>query len=355
MINTGKKYVISCLVSIIVVLLLIAVINYIFDPFLHYHKPFDWVSYELNNQRYQNNGILKYFDYDALITGNSMTENFKTSEFDDLFGVNSVKVSLSGASYKELWDNINVALESNKDVKKIICSLGIANMLDKWDKMRYELDSYPWYLYDNVFYNDVKYLFNKTTFVRYTINTIDNTIDGKDKTTFDEYSNWNDKFEFSKNAVLRDYKRQSKKSTKQVLTQEEKKNEKENIERNIIKTVKDNPNVDFYLFIPPYSMLYYDNLNQNGKLGKTIDSIEYAVSLLIEYENVHVYSFMNEYNIVTNINNYKDTTHYSGAINSKMLVWMKEGHDLITKDNFNIFMKKTREMYNKFDYDSLFK
>lgn len=59
------------------------------DPFIHYHKPLtNAYFYPLDNQRSQNDGILKHFEYNALITGTSMTENFKTSELDELFGVN---------------------------------------------------------------------------------------------------------------------------------------------------------------------------------------------------------------------------------------------------------------------------
>ena len=53
------------------------------DPYMHYHKPYsDKFYYELDNQRSQNNGITKYFDYDTIITGTSMTENFRTTEAD---------------------------------------------------------------------------------------------------------------------------------------------------------------------------------------------------------------------------------------------------------------------------------
>ena len=57
------------------------------DPFFHFHKPYiSEYFYPLNNQRSQNNGIVKHFDYTGLITGTSMTENFKTSEAESLWG-----------------------------------------------------------------------------------------------------------------------------------------------------------------------------------------------------------------------------------------------------------------------------
>ena len=53
------------------------------DPFFHYHAPLQEYQYPINEERYQNDGIVKHFEYDALITGSSMCENFKTTEFDE--------------------------------------------------------------------------------------------------------------------------------------------------------------------------------------------------------------------------------------------------------------------------------
>ena len=57
----------------------------IVDPYFVYHSPLKELYYELDNDRYQNNGIAARFDYDAVITGTSLTENFKCSEFDSLY------------------------------------------------------------------------------------------------------------------------------------------------------------------------------------------------------------------------------------------------------------------------------
>lgn len=120
------------------------------DPFFHYHQPnTKGYYYRLNNQRSQNNGILKHFDYNAVITGTSMTENFKTSEMDKLFGTNSVKVPYSGGSYKEINDSLKHALSNNPALKTILRGLDMSRFLDDKDDMRYDLGEYPVYLYDN--------------------------------------------------------------------------------------------------------------------------------------------------------------------------------------------------------------
>ena len=111
----AKRWIIGWFTIVIVLLIIIGRFVYHIDPYFHYHKPYtDKYFYNLNNERSQNDGICKYFDYDALITGTSMTENFKTSELDELFGVNSIKVPYFGGSYKEMNDNLKNALKHNK-------------------------------------------------------------------------------------------------------------------------------------------------------------------------------------------------------------------------------------------------
>ena len=71
------KVLLMCVGTIIIGGLLIVVV----DPFFHYHAPLESLEYPLirDNERYQNDGILRHFTYDTIITGTSMTENFETS------------------------------------------------------------------------------------------------------------------------------------------------------------------------------------------------------------------------------------------------------------------------------------
>lgn len=91
-----RRWIVFTLSSFIAVLLLIAAITIYVDPFFHYHAPLaDW-AYTIDDERYQNDGITRNFAYNGIITGTSMTENFKTSEADELFHAKFVKVPFSG-------------------------------------------------------------------------------------------------------------------------------------------------------------------------------------------------------------------------------------------------------------------
>ena len=131
------------------------------DPFFHYHAPRDdRYFYPLDNERSMNDGILRHFDYDAVITGTSLAACFKTSELDDLFGTHSVKIPASGASYYEINNLIGTALETHPDVKYVFRSIDRHLLLYGADLLRNDLGEYPTYLYDHNPFNDYKYLFN---------------------------------------------------------------------------------------------------------------------------------------------------------------------------------------------------
>ena len=133
--ESKKKWVMLSLTLSVVTLMILGGITFIIDPFFHYHPPttgyhysFMDKNYEMD-ERYINDGIVRHFDYNAIITGTSMTENFKTSEFDDLFGVNSIKIPFSGGTYKEINECLERAYGAGKNIDIIIRSLDLSSLI----------------------------------------------------------------------------------------------------------------------------------------------------------------------------------------------------------------------------------
>ena len=111
-----KKWFLGTIIGSISILMTILLAMVIFDPYFHYHGMIPGMSYRIYNERYINSGIVKNFEYDAIITGSSMNQNFKTSQMDELWGTNSIKVTFSGAGFQEIKNNLVKALESGKQL-----------------------------------------------------------------------------------------------------------------------------------------------------------------------------------------------------------------------------------------------
>lgn len=351
-----KRWLTGWLVLVVMSLVIIGAWVYKIDPYFHYHKPdTNNYYYSLNNQRSQNDGISKHFDYDALITGTSMTENFKTSEFDDVFGVNSIKVPYSGGSYKEINDNLVIALNNNPNLKTIVRCLDMEKFFEEASAMRYELGEYPMYLYDSNPFNDVNYLFNRDViFGRAYPMTVANETDEFEPgiTSFDDYSRWQNCI-FGINTVCPDGIKYSGHGDAIHLTNEEKKVIEENITQNVTSLADKYPDVNFYYFFSPYSIVWWEWVASDGTIYKRLEAERYIIELILEHKNIHLYSFNNRVDIITDLNNYKDRAHYGPWVNSLMLRWMKDGKYLLTKDNYKDYLQKEYDFYTTYDYNAI--
>lgn len=352
--DANKKWGIALLALTGICLAVVAAVIGVIDPFFHYHKPLKDLSYPLNNERYQNDGIVKHFDYDAVITGTSMTLNFKTSELDELFGVHSIKVSFPGAMYKEINDNLVKAVSANPDIRLVVRGLDKNWLLEDADETGYDRDSYPTYLYDDLLYNDVYYVLNKDVLFNNTRAVLGYTRSGQKTTDFDTYGNWTHAFSFGKDAVEAVYHRVDKVDEEQEVTDDDLLMLRENLTQNVTDLAETHPEIDFYLFFTPYSIYYWDNLNQTGTLQKQLAIEEEAIRILLEYDNIYLFAFSDLFEMTCNPDNYKDEIHYSEEINSQILKWMSRKEHLLTKENYQEYCDRIRAFYTAYDYEALF-
>lgn len=354
----SKKWSIATLTTsaaiCLVLLIVLGILTVVIDPFFHYHAPREGLAYPLDNQRYQNDGIIRHFEYDAIITGTSLADNFMASEFDSLFGVQSIKVTFDGTLFNEIDGYLRRALQLNPDVHLILRSMEGSSLLQDKDAARYDTSTYPTYLYDDNPFNDINYILNKTVLLRGTLSVILNTLAGNSTTTFDEYGNWNDKCVFGKEAVLADFTRPDRSDRTVVFTAENEQMLRDNLQQNVIALAEENPDVTFYIFFPPYSVLVWDTCAQEGRLSQWIDTYKRATELLLPCENIKLFGFDDQFEITTDLANYMDTTHYGQEINAQMLQWMSAGEHQLTEDNYLDYFKRIEEFYATYDFDSIY-
>lgn len=352
--RTGKKWVISFICIFICLLFLTGCFMVVIDPYFHFHKPLPNINYILDNERYQNNGIVKHFEYDAVITGSSMTECFKTSELDELFGVHSIKVPYSGGSYKEVNDNLAVAVKSNPDIKMVVRCLDANRFFNDKDDLDYS--DYPTYLYDDNLLNDVNYLFNKSIILTALQDLIGLRRDGQITMSFDDYCNWNDHYSYGKAAVAANYWRDTVEKAEEMLpiTDADYSKIHDNIDQNVLRLARENPDIQFYIYVSPYSICYMDYWYLLGELERQLAAEKYIIELLLTQENIHVFSFNTEYDTISNLDNYRDVAHHSGAVNSLILEWIHEGKHELTRDNYEEYCEEEYNYYMNYDYDLFF-
>ncbi len=351
------------------ILLGLASVTIYIDPLFHYHRPLEQYEYPLNNEdRYQNAGILRNFEYNGLIIGSSMVGEFKTSEAEALFNAPFVKAFFSSASYQEINDNLKRVYTTGNDIQVVIRSLDFDFRL--MSKSYADLDAYiaeinrdysayyqfPEYLYNNNPFDDVNYILNKSILLKRTLWVLDFTQSGKKSTTFDEYGLIGQdgnpvSHTYGPEAVLK-YTLPAPYRTA-PMSEERRQMILQNIRRNVTDLADEHLETAFYLFFSPYSICYWDMQHTAGAIDMQIDTMEIAIEELLLHPNIHLYSFFTNFELICDLNNYRDSRHYGEWINSWILEQMHSGNYLLTEDNYRDHLDAMRQFYTSYDYASL--
>ncbi|MEG0960204.1 MAG: hypothetical protein RSC93_07330 [Erysipelotrichaceae bacterium] len=344
-----KKFIIKLISLIVILLILISGSIIILDPFYQYHKPLFGLKPIFNNERYQNPGIAKNFDYDAMLLGSSMTENFRVSQINDTFDCNAVKLSFEASRTGNMNHMLSLGYK-NHEIKKVFIGLDIDALIEMYGTYRFPI---PEYLYDNNILNDVNYVLNKSVI----FDTAKWILDNKRNNIpdIDLSYNWAKNYTFSRkkaiDSVEWDIEHPKEKTNNPLLLV----NAMENLNKNILPHIKNNPNTEFYIFYPPYSVLWW-NIHENyGDLDCIYEVVDNVTKELLKYNNVKLYNFQIKENLVTDLDNYKDYNHYSDKINSEILNWMKKDEYLVTKDNSKETLNKLKKIISEYDYASIAK
>lgn len=357
---TGKKWFITFLILSLLTVLLIGGTVFVVDPFFHYRGPNRQLFYLLGDQRSQNDGITKHFDYDSIITGTSMAENFRASQMDFLFGVNTVKVCYSGATNKELNDNLKVAYDSGHNVKYVLRTIDYTMLVTDKDEMRTDMGEFPVWLTNDNPIDDVKYLLNRDVIINYTFPCLWRFVTGTDGgyTSFDDYSFTGNDNTFGVLEALGG--RSSFDEPGEIIpaTDEELEKLEGNVSQNIVELAKEHPETTFLYFYPPYSLAYWGGINENGEISKYMTIIRKTTEMMLECDNIHVYGFDLETDITGNLNNYRDAGHYSPDINTWILdtIAYEEKGDFghrLTKDNYLQYLADFEDILESYDYPAL--
>ena len=355
--NTAKKWSIGFLALTLAMMAAFGGLTAVVDPYFHYHKPLNGLEYPIYEERYQNDGIVKNFDYDALITGTSMTKNFRTSLMDELFGVSAVKVPLSGSTYKEVDANLRRGIAANPELRMVVRSLDGYLLYEEKDTMRTD-EVFPDYLYDSSLFNDTQYVLNKSIFLKGTMRVLEYTRQGNITTSFDNYADTITEADIGPASVLRkldwnplDW---SAVQENQSISPEMKTIVLENMLQNVIALVEENPDIQFYFYYPPYSIAWWAKNYRSGTLLAQVDCYRIATEMLLEHENVRLFAFENDYDLITDLNNYVDYIHYVPAICDRILMDMHQGDFELTRENAQSHWDAVQSYYMAFDYEGYF-
>lgn len=343
-----KKWLLSCITGIVIVFVGIGMLVVIVDPFFQYHKPLKNFPYQVDNQINQNPGMAKHMDYDSVILGSSMTVNFNTNWFYEEMGLHTLKLSYSGAYPKDQSNIMELIFARKEPVKKVFLGIDVITYSGDVEETKYPI---PTYLYDSNLLNDVQYLYNKDVILNYILRPMADP-DKTDLATM--YASWWTDEYYNIQWVMHNYEAPEP-VEKEVPVDYYKEGIRKNMETNICPYIAQNPDTEFVIFYPPYSILFWNDVVTTNQLKATLEEYRYISEILLAYDNVSLFFFPDQEWIVTDLNHYADYTHYHPDFNHYMTECFADGTCEVTSmQEVEKCLANIEEMIEKFDFEALF-
>lgn len=350
--HIAQRWIASFLAIVLAVMALLSGIAYIVDPFFQFRVKDN--SYMLSGW-FVGSGLIENYDYDTLIVGSSMTQNFDMGVFRSELGVKPLHVGLGGIRSSEIHQLMNAAYDANKAKDYFICVDLLAFTGDSAESR------YPKYLLKKDAFSRLRYLLSYEAWFRYIpVDVCFMLLDrlGVDlplkfaySKSVDRLEDWRLDYTFGKDVVLNNYV-SDKYSVSEVDVENLYERMTAHIDDYLLKFQFEKGTHTF--FFPPYSSLYWCDAQNGGYFDACLSAKQYFVERATEY-GANVYDFQCA-GFTVDLNNYKDTTHYRPEINDWMVECFANRDYFATIENYDIFQEKLIENTNSFrsEYSELF-
>lgn len=349
---SGKIFVRLTILFTAGLLAIVAVVNIAVDPLFQYHKPWFGLEPVIDNERYQNAGVIKHFDFDNAILGTSLSENFRVSELDDTFGGKSVKLTMHGSSIYNMTYQLEL-MKKREDKPRIIMSDMSPILFEApTDQLKNPL---PTFLYNYNPFDDVEYLWNFSILNDFTYQTvmlnINHSVPDYDTVFIAEESK-----NFGKEIALAHYSRPKIRTEPVDDTEPYLEQERENIAL-FTRYIEAMPECEFVFFMAPFSMLYWDEQMRLNRVSTLRAAYLEACEILTGYDNVKLYMWTDNEMLetISDLDNYIDARHYNGQISSDILKRVQSDRGLVFYENYQSQIDVLFHYIETFDYDSLFR
>ena len=346
---------------------------FVFDPWQLFHQPWFRDPVFIRNARFQNAGIINSYDFDSVVLGSSMAENFSAKEASELLGGTFVNLSMAGSLLSERYIVLK-RLFNKKVVSNVIVSLDHSPYIPVG---KYSEDMPPGkydFLYNANPFDDFRIYFDVNLFSCWDVKAnCRNVIPGERSESLEGLYSWfpyyvkafggiqawcywstvSPPFRAFLKEIISVQKAVENGNTipgSKTFVAECQQNSNATFDTYLLSIIKENPETTFLLFIPPYSRLWYGTMAQyyTGYYQAYLLFIEHMVRATSPYPNALVFGF-DDMDFTGDLANYKDQSHYHKNINSKILQLMAQRSHLISEDSLDEYLIRITELAANYD------
>ncbi len=285
-----RIFIFKAILITLIVLFPFSFINYIIDPYQFYRKPTLYKPVYFTDQRYQNPGLARSQDYSIAFVGTSMSDNFLHSYVEEKMDRKMVRLSIMGGSMYEQKLTVNLVINAKK-AGTIIWELNYYSFRGGTKRVTETGRGFPYYFYDDNPLTDLKYLCNFDTLLK-SYYIFLNEYRGKMHYTMthnlEMLNAWFAGSKFTRENVIKDWKLAQddlERANPQEFTWDQL---KANADKNLLTVLRTNPDIEFILFYPPFSIVAHKFLDGRGLFDNELKLKQYIYENCKDLKNVRI-------------------------------------------------------------------
>jgi len=325
MLKRKRIWALCVLCACVSALALCAGVTFAVDPFEIYRESSILPLYD--QESYNNPGIVRNYDYNAVILGTSMVEMSSPSVIDACFGVMSVKLPMRGSYIAQMgWQLEHIYKAKARRGETLELAILALDAYSMVGEVHDDAEIYD-YLWNDSVLDDVNYLLNRDVLLVKIPRMLKNagkTLEGKR----DHMYIWTD-VEFSAQSVYDSLPGKMAQSEMQSADYRIERSTA-NLELHIEPHIKAHPETTFRIYMPPYSVGYWYLTTRNGLIEQQFRSRDLVVQKLLKYPNVEIYDYSSRIEWITELDQYFDYSHHSGEMSNRVMQAMAEGENRVT-------------------------
>ncbi|MFA6931511.1 MAG: hypothetical protein WCT05_14395 [Lentisphaeria bacterium] len=283
---------------------------------------------------------IQYNDFDSLILGSSMSTNFLCTEFDSIFGANSLKLAQAGGSLPTAM-KLAAYTMGRKPLKYVLVDLSAPHFQPENYKFDDDVSKgkYLERLDELISLDSICYACN------FFLNHQNTPI------SRDDYGAWTLGGKYASPLIRFASKAQTQRRPNENtynITPQNTARARNVFAKVVFPLIKRYPDTTFLFFFPPHTFLTFQDL-------EFVDIIEYkrmVMKGLNAYPNVRLFDFQNAREITDNLENFRDYSHYMNPISSWILHQIAADNYWVCPENREEILESFLHSLQTYDYQA---
>jgi hypothetical protein len=301
-----------------------------------------------------NAGIIRHRDYEAVIIGSSVTQNFDMAFFRRAMGMEPIKLSLGGISVPEMLKFYEM-VQARGTAKVIMINIDVTgfdgdyDLDDPWGRL-------PRFMYEDGALNDLRYCLMYEVWFRFI--PVNLALRGilaaglsyanvSDRVNIDRMDDRGGDFTPSKEKVLANYTKHRAAEKKRPSASAARM--KRNIDAFLFRVLGERREGQSVVFaFPPYSVLYWWDAVKDGNFEAIMDAEEFFVERCAGSARV---VDMQDIDEIADLDNYGDSVHYGPKVQALYAEALLDGTRDLTPASFPARRARLEELVREAKLD----